>query len=52
MYIVVKYYRKKCTLVMMADKFELSISGLNMAIHRFKLQMKKNKKMQKIIAEL
>jgi hypothetical protein len=55
MYIVVKYCRKKCTLAMMADKFELSISDLNMAVHRvhrFKLQTKKNKKMQKIIAEL
>jgi hypothetical protein len=33
-------------------RFELSISGLNMAVHRFNLYLKKDKKMQKIIAEL
>ena len=50
MYMVVKYCRKKCTLTVLADKFELSISGLNMAVHRFKLQLKKDKKIQKVIA--
>lgn len=51
-YMAMKYCRKTTTLTEIAKRFELSISGLNMALHRFKEQLKKDRQWQKDIAEI
>ncbi len=51
MFMEVKQCRKRETMANIAKRFEISISGLYMAIHRFKLQLKDDKLLRLYITQ-